>query len=262
MDSLASQTAAEPQPPADQNSSPVWGPVGTIAWSVVIAIVFLFVQIFTGAIYMIVTTRDLTGAKMEAALAGLEFDGMFLSLCTFATLLICVPLIMGIAKLKRGSNLKDYLGLSLPRPRQMFRWSLITIAFCLLSDAIFILLRQPTVPEFMLKVYRSTSPTWVLWLALAVGAPIFEEICFRGFLFKGLAATRLRWYGATLVTSVLWAAIHLQYDWYGIAAIFGLGLLFGTARALTNSTLLTIWLHCFVNILATAQTAIVLRQME
>lgn len=54
---------------------------------------------------------------------------------------------------------------------------------------------------------------------------------------------------------------HSQYDWYQVSVIFALGLVFGTARALTNSTLLTIWLHCFVNILASIQIESVLQKI-
>ncbi len=109
--------------------------------------------------------------------------------------------------------------------------------------------------------YESANPRWVLWLAVAVAAPIFEETFFRGFLFAGLAASRLHWYGATIITSALWAVIHQQYDWYRISVIFAFGLILGTVRAMTNSTLLTIWLHGLVNVVAIAETAIALRQL-
>jgi len=33
-----------------------------------------------------------------------------------------------------------------------------------------------------------------------------------------------------LLAAGLWAAIHLQYDWFGIAQVFCLGLLFGWVR--------------------------------
>lgn len=259
MDPLAaSDTATElPEAGGGQKILPVWGPVLTLLWAVLIAIAFLVVQFFVAAIYAIVTMSKLPRDKADAALAGLEFDGTFMSLCTFATL-VCVPLILGIAKLKRGSQLTDYLGLIVPRSRQFWRWSVITILFCVLADLLSWLLHLP-VPEFMIKTYSSANPRWILWLALGVAAPIFEEICFRGFIFKGLAASRLRWYGATVVTSVLWAAIHLQYGWYEISVIFALGLVLGAARAMTNSTLLTIWLHGLVNVIAILQVAIMLR---
>lgn len=210
-------------------------------------------------IYVLFTMGD-PGEQLADVLRKLEFDGTFLSFCTFMNVLVGVPVVLGLVKLKRGSALKDYLGLKWPPLKELLRWSLITLVLCFLCDAIFLLLRQPIVPEFMLKAYSSASPRWLLWLAVNIAAPIFEEICFRGFLFKGLAASRLRWSGATLITATLWAGIHLQYDWYGLAAVFALGLLLGAARAMTSSTLLTIWLHCLINLVATAQVAIALAQ--
>jgi len=252
--------AADSQPISDQNRSAVWGPGATLLWTVVIALVFLVVQVLVATIYAIVTLRHLSRAEAEAALRGLPFDATFLFCCTFAGLLVCVPLIVGIVKLKRGSKPTDYLGLNLPRLRQLLRWSLILSVVSGLIGLTSSLLRQPT-PEFMLKVYGSADSPWLLWLAVAVDAPVFEEICFRGFIFKGLAESRLRWYGATIITSVLWAAIHLQYGWYDLSTIIVLGLVLGTARAMTNSTLLTMWLHCLFNVLATVGMEITLRQI-
>ncbi len=259
MDPQASPPQVEPQRPEDQKSLPVWGPVATLAWSVLIAIVFLVAQLFIMLIYVL-PTRHLPREEAKAAFMNLRFDGIFLSVCTFATLLACTPLIVGIVKLKRGSNLKDYLALRRPSLRQLLRWSLFTLVFCFLSDGIAYLLGQPILPDFMLKTYWTASPRWLLWLALVIAAPIFEEVCFRGFIFKGIAASRLGWAGATIVTAILWAAIHTQYDWYGISFVFGIGLLLGAARARTDSTLLTIWLHSLINLLATAQAAFALWQ--
>jgi membrane protease YdiL (CAAX protease family) len=255
---IADKSHETPEP----GGTAVWGPLATLLWTVLIGVVFMVVQICTAAFYIAFTMdhpppRD----KLHDTLAALQFDGRLIALCTFATALICVPLITGIVKLKRGAKLKDYLALRLPSARQLWRWSLFTVAFCLLMDGVLTLLHQPPVSEFMLKTYVSTSPRWILWLALAIGAPVFEEICFRGFIFKGLAASRLRWQGATLITALLWASIHVQYDWYGVSGIFALGLVLGTARAMTKSTLLTICLHCVINLLATAETVIALRRL-
>ena len=230
-------------------------------WTLLIGIVFLIAQVVAAGIYIAFAMRDVPRAKMHDALGTLQFDGLFVSLCSFASLVVCVPLIIGIVKLKRGSNLKGYLALHRPSFRQLWRWSLFTVVFCFLTDGLISLLHQPMVSDFMLKTYANTSPRWLLWLALAVAAPVFEEICFRGFIFTGLAESRLRWQGATLITSLLWASIHVQYDWYGMATIFALGLVLGTARAITNSTLLTMSLHCLINVLATVETAIALGRL-
>lgn len=226
----------------------------------VIGIAFVAVQIFAAGIYVLTRIGD-PGAKLDAVLRSLEYDGTFLGVSTIASALICVPAILGIVKLKAGSKLKDYLGLKRPDLRQALRWALITCAFCLLSDGFYSLLGRPIVPEFMLKAYGTASPRWILWLGIVIAAPIFEELCFRGFVFKGLAASRLRWVGATIISALLWAIIHMQYAWPEMVVIFGLGIVLGTARAMTGSTLLTIWLHALINVVATVQTAIALRQL-
>lgn len=252
--------ASDPERISGQHSSAVWGPVATLLWAGVIAIVFLVVQTFAAVTYGVATLRDLSRDEARTAFLDLKFDGTFLSFGTFATLVVCVPLIAGLAKLKRGSKVESYLGLTVPRLRQALQWSLITSVFCALADLILWLLPQETASHFFFDAYNSANPRWVFWLAVAVAAPILEEIFYRGFLFAGLAASRLRWYGASIITSLLWAISHSQYDWYEISVIFAFGLILGTVRAMTNSTLLTIWLHGLGNVLALAGTEIALRQ--
>jgi membrane protease YdiL (CAAX protease family) len=56
----------------------------------------------------------------------------------------------------------------------------------------------------------------------------------------------------------LWAAIHLQYDAYGIGMIFVCGILLGYARMRTGSVLLCMVMHAFMNLVATIQTELVI----
>ena len=215
---------------------PTWGPFGTLAWSVLIAIVFLVTQLFILLIYFF-PTRGLPREEAKAAFMNLRFDGIFLSVCTFATLLVCTPLIMGIVKLKRGSNLKDYLALRRSSLRQLLRWSLfIRLLFAERCDR---LLAGCPYADFMLKAYWTASPRWLLWLAPFFAAPSLK---------RSLAVSSSRESShrdglgrATIVTAILWAAIHTQYDWYGISSSLAWEF-FCTARAKTNSTLLTMWL--------------------
>ncbi|MDA7881304.1 CPBP family intramembrane metalloprotease [Akkermansiaceae bacterium] len=55
-----------------------------------------------------------------------------------------------------------------------------------------------------------------------VAAPIFEELMFRGVLFMGLMS-RLGAKGAAVLSSVLFAVLHTQYDLYSLVlvGIFG-----------------------------------------
>ena len=71
---------------------------------------------------------------------------------------------------------------------------------------------------------------------------------FRGFLFRGwLRSPRDAW-PVIVVTALLWALIHVQYDWYVIAQVFTFGLLLGWLRWVTGSTILTMLLHALINL--------------
>ena len=104
-------------------------------------------------------------------------------------------------------------------------------------------------------MYETANPAWLFWGALIVAAPLFEELFFRGFLFKGLETSFLGTAGTIIVTSGIWAAIHLQYDAYGIATVFILGLLLGVARAQEGTLLLPLGMHSAANLVAAIETA-------
>ena len=108
----------------------------------------------------------------------------------------------------------------------------------------------------MLNLYQTVGFLPLFWLAIVVLAPIFEEVFFRGFMFAGLERSQLGGPGAIVVTLLAWAVIHVQYDLYGIATIFVLGLLLGAARLRARSVLLTIGLRATMNLIASLQLAL------
>lgn len=63
--------------------------------------------------------------------------------------------------------------------------------------------------------------------SIAIGAPLAEELIFRGQLFSALAGTRLGVAGATVLTSALWALLHVTEPWLSIGLIFVMGLVLG-----------------------------------
>jgi len=78
-------------------------------------------------------------------------------------------------------------------------------------------------------------------------APIGEETLFRGFLFRGWHRSSYDAWLAIVVTALLWAIIHLQYDHYYMALVFVYGLVLGWFRLVASSTILTILLHSVIN---------------
>src|SRR5262249_2675623 len=83
-----------------------------------------------------------------------------------------------------------------------------------------------------------------------------EEAMFRGFLFRGWARSARGAFPAIVVISAIWAVIHVQYDWFGIAQIFCTGLLLGWVRWRSGSALLTLAMHGAMNAWATVETII------
>jgi hypothetical protein len=129
------------------------------------------------------------------------------------------------------------------------------LTFALFSDLLTWVLGKPIVPEVMLEAYRTSVWPILLWVAVVICAPWGEELFFRGFLFKGWLHSPLGGWGTIFLTSLIWAAIHLQYDLYGVATIFVGGLLLGYARLRSGSLYPSILMHTLMNVLAMGQTA-------
>lgn len=246
---------------AFQHRSSVWGPWATTLWAALIALLFIVAQLICMAVYLRITEGRFSSSDFSEALSHAQYDGLIQSLCTFATTVICGLLIVAAVKLKRGSDLRQYLGLTLPSKRQIIRWSLLLGAVLLSSDLITLALGKPIVPEYMARTYSSLESRWILWIAFVFAAPLFEELFFRGFLIQGLSASFAGYTGAIVMTSAVWAMIHLQYDDYGIASIFVMGLVLGAARVRTGSTVLTMLLHALANFVAMTETVIHLRSV-
>jgi uncharacterized protein len=111
------------------------------------------------------------------------------------------------------------------------------------------------------EIYKAmiTSSWW--WLALIVvgiGAPVSEELLFRGFLFSALANSRIGRSGAAVITSLGFALVH-PYSIVGITQVFLIGMLFAWILIRTGSLRVTIVCHAVFN---TAQALLMLANIE
>lgn len=115
---------------------------------------------------------------------------------------------------------------------------------------------RDSAPGFMMEVLKSAQADGALWLlviAFCVAAPMTEEFFVRGFLYRGWSESFLRPWGAIALSSLVWTAMHLQYDWFFFCEIFTIGLLLGYLRYRFNSTWLTVFVHGLNNLAATVQ---------
>src|SRR5262249_10935184 len=93
-----------------------------------------------------------------------------------------------------------------------------------------------------------TGQGWLFaLLVIGVGAPLAEELLFRGFLMSSLASTRFGFLGASIISTALWAALHAGYSLAGVAEVFLIGLFFCWLLWRTGSLWVTIFCHAIYN---------------
>jgi CAAX protease family protein len=187
-------------------------------------------------------------------------DGIAVALIIFVSTPIQLALLVAFAR-RRGGNAATYLGLTLPRRSEVVFGIVAIVALIIAGDAISWLLGQNIVTPFQNDIFRTAEtagflPLLLLLIAVAVVTPIGEETLFRGFLFRGwLQQPRDAW-AVIVITALLWAIIHVQYDWYVTGQIFAFGLLLGWIRWCTGSTVLTILLHALINLEGMLETVV------
>jgi hypothetical protein len=251
------QAAAALPPPretAGRRDRP-WGFWATLAWTLLWLVVFLG----SGVVFFLIALigLDVAGgiSSMERAAQDLAANGLLIGLVA----IVQTPLMLGLTALLAWIRMPvgEYLGLRWPSYGETLVGLVALLALIAGQDTLSWSLERPIVTEFMLTAYRTAGFLPVLVVALLVAAPVVEEVFFRGFMYKGLEASAVGVAGAILITSLIWAGIHLQYDWYGKGTIFVVGLFLGVVRWRTKSITLPILLHGMMNAVATVQTAVV-----
>jgi membrane protease YdiL (CAAX protease family) len=98
----------------------------------------------------------------------------------------------------------------------------------------------------LVPIFTELSSPWWLLVAGVVVAPVVEEVFFRGFVFAGLCR-RYNWQKAALISSALFAVIHLQP--LSVIPIFILGYIFAYLYHRSNSIWPAILMHVSTNAL-------------
>jgi len=160
--------------------------------------------------------------------------------------LACVAAILLIVAVKRLPA-RAYLAVHPVRLPVLLKWAGVLLTYVVLTSGAATLFHIDFGGAVMGDILSGSDRPWLFWIAVVLAAPLFEEVFFRGFLFRGFEATFLKVPGTVILTAILWAALHIQYNAYGIAFIAGAGILFGLARARTGSLLVPLALHAGMN---------------
>lgn len=162
-----------------------------------------------------------------------------------------------LVRLRKGKSVRDYLGLRRVAGKALLPWLGLKSVLILIVDLTQLVIGRPIVPDVMINQYTNTWNLLLLWSVAIFAAPISEEIVFRGFLMMGFVNSRLGTIGGILVTSMLWAILHAQYDAFGIASVAVTGIALGYSRTKTGSILPAIAMHVFGNMFAFIETAVI-----
>jgi uncharacterized protein len=226
----------------------IWGYWATFGWA--------FLALVVGQVVALGAVRLLYAESFEALVAS-PYDGVTVTLSVVIANPVTIAVLV-MAVLVARAPPAEYLALKWPTGRYVAIGLVALAALIAISDALLYLGGYPLVSPFQAEAYTTAAAKgWltVLLLATIIVAPAGEEVMFRGFLFRGWARTDRAAWPAIVVISLLWAALHLQYDWTGILQIFVSGLLLGWLRWRSGSTLLTFMLHALFNVEGTLETA-------
>lgn len=250
-----------PPPLPDLRPRP-WGFWMTLLLSAAVVVLKIAVDSAVAVAFVIPYVVKHGPESLEAYGEALQNDGFFIAIA-IAILIstpVCTALVVLFAYVRKGIGVRDYLALHFPASRSIFVWIGITVVMIIVTDGLRLLLGQPLVPDVSQEWYKTSRIPMLLWFAFIFVAPVVEEVLFRGFMFRGLAASRLGNSGAVLLPALIWALMHLQYNWIDMASIFVLGIVWGIARMRTGSTYTTMVLHAVCNLVATIETAAVVGQ--
>lgn len=110
---------------------------------------------------------------------------------------------------------------------------------------------QEEMAKMLASIPRTPVNMAAGFFAIAIAAPLVEELLFRGFLQKALARYLPIW-GAIIVSAFLFALVHLQF--YAIPGLMSLGIAFGYLYHRTGSLRTNIVLHMVNNAVALIAT--------
>ena len=148
---------------------------------------------------------------------------------------------------KRKIPLSELGSLEIQR-KPLFLSIFLLAAFLLLEEFYFYVLGIE-MPESFIE-FMLAEPILLGFISVVVVAPIIEEFLFRGFLYSQLRRSFLRDWGAIAVSSLVWTAIHFQYEVGILFFLFLFGLFLGYFRIKYNSLLIPVALHALNNLIA------------
>lgn len=228
----------------------VWGIWPTLGFGLIVVAVELIIQYGVAQVYGYIESISDPDFDSKLFFENLDSDGLFLSIVTIISAIICVGLIVLFVKLRKGIALSEYLGLKPITRKHILVVIGVFIGLVVMAGIASVFIGETEDSEFTTDVYNTSVWPVLFVIAVVVFAPVFEETFFRGFLFTGLRQAPIGSAGAIFLTALMWTGLHLQYEFVGMSVIFTLGIVFGIVRYKTGSLWTVILIHALWNLFA------------
>tara|TARA_B100001287_G_scaffold265880_1_gene259263 strand:- start:4089 stop:4808 length:720 start_codon:yes stop_codon:yes gene_type:complete len=225
---------------------PVWNLYSTTIISFIIFVTFTLAQ----SIILFLIQKIHSNQAVDLNSLAYNYLGVisfFSSICGC----ICVYFFIKI----KNFELKNYLNINYPSFKISLKFFAFTVAFILIMELISNLYPSLFDTDFVRDSYKNSNNLIFFYFGVVLLGPLFEELLFRGFLFKGFENSFVGGHGAVFISSFIFSIIHVQYGFYIIVfLLFPMSLLLGYARLESGSILLPIFLHSFNNLVTSIIT--------
>ena len=221
----------------------------TLGLGLIVMVVFAAAQL--GCLYALHTytinqSFD-ASADTQGSIDAVAQTGLFLSFGGTVSALAGLGVVLTIVAVRKQTTIRREIALVGVNGRVLAQWLGLTGFLAVMLVVLGWFLGRPPVSPPVVIAYQSAQFLPWLWLTVVILVPLFEEFFFRGFLLFGLMGSRLGRVGAVLLTSLIWTAIHMQYDWFELAGLFVLGVVLGWARIKTGSIFPCLAMHAGFN---------------
>ena len=229
-----------------------WNGWWTLLWVFTLLMVWQTVQGIGVMIYMAVSGLLGEFVRSEGKMGQEELNGDVIGTLSFGSILAVCPLAWLMGRVKKPWGGMEYLGHQRVAWWKWPMWLGLTFALMMGMNAAGPMLGMDEMHDSMVSMAKSTDYPILLFLGIAVGAPLVEEFIFRGVAWRGWRGSFLGLWGTIFLTTLIWSLLHIQYinepPIFIFLALFGVVL--GLAREYTGNIWVPVAMHALNNGLA------------
>ena len=252
MEAIAARTWI---PSAERLPEPLRNPWATFGWVILAIVVWFLAQLPFGMFLVLKDGAQGLGAEPKALEKAMMAANPGLILLATAAGQVVFVIAALLLVMKRP--LLNQLALDRGPSRGWLDY-VIGFGLCIVMGSVINSFRQYVLGHDIYADLKQLDflfriPIWPLsFVVVALLAPAAEELLFRGVLLPGLARTWLGFWGAALVSTLVWTALHVgnAYSIAGMLLVFLLGIIFSWMFAVTGSLRVPIAAHMLNNALA------------